>query len=153
LKLGGPDQDWPGRPGETLAPARLCYPLSVRSAKEVAQDNAMGITSSVSDDLLAQMAQVIVREVEPERIILFGSHARGEARPDSDVDLLVEREGFGKQRSRRREASLLWRALAHFPVPKDILVYSQAEAVAWKDSPGHIVGRALQEGRVLYERR
>ena len=41
----------------------------------------MVITSSVSDDLLAQMAQVIVREVEPERIILFGSHARGEARP------------------------------------------------------------------------
>jgi len=118
------------------------------------QENAMAITPSVSDDLLAQMAQVIVREVKPERIILFGSHARGEARPDSDVDLLViEREDFGKQRSRRREASLLWRALARFPVPKDIVVYSQAEAAAWKDSPGHLVARALREGRVLYERR
>ena len=114
----------------------------------------MVLTSSVSDDLLAQMAQVIVREVEPERIILFGSHARGEARPGSDVDLLViEREDFGKQRSRRREASLLWRALARFPVSKDIVVYSQAEAAAWKDSPGHLVARALREGRVLYERR
>ena len=114
----------------------------------------MAITSSVSDDLLAQMAQVIVREVGPERIILFGSHARGEARPGSDVDLLViEREDFGKQRSRRREASLLWRALARFPVPKDIVVYSQAEAAAWKDSPGHLVAQALREGRVLYERR
>ena len=59
----------------------------------------MATTADVSDDLLSQMAQVIVQEVEPERIILFGSHARGEARPDSDVDLLViEREGFGKQR-------------------------------------------------------
>jgi predicted nucleotidyltransferase len=81
----------------------------------------MATTAAVSDDLLLQMAQVIVQEVEPERIILFGSHARGEARPDSDVDLLViEQEGFGKQRSRRREAALLWRALAHFPVPKEI---------------------------------
>ena len=114
----------------------------------------MATTADVSDDLLLQMAQVIVQEVEPERIILFGSHARGEARPGSDVDLLVvEREGFGKQRSRRREAALLWRALAHFPVPKDILVYSQKEAAAWKDSPGHLVARALREGRVLYERR
>ncbi|HEX6900443.1 MAG TPA: nucleotidyltransferase domain-containing protein [Thermoanaerobaculia bacterium] len=121
----------------------------MRSTKEDAPE----ITSSVSEDLLTEMAQVIVREVKPERIILFGSHARGEARPDSDVDLLViEREDFGKQRSRRREASLLWRALARFPVPKDIMVYSQAEADAWQDSPGHIVAQALREGRVLYER-
>jgi predicted nucleotidyltransferase len=88
-------------------------------------------TPDVSDELLRQMARVIVREVEPERIVLFGSHARGDARPDSDVDLLViEREPFGEGRSRRREAALLWRALARFPVPKDIVVYSQAEAAA-----------------------
>ncbi|HEV7505556.1 MAG TPA: nucleotidyltransferase domain-containing protein [Thermoanaerobaculia bacterium] len=113
----------------------------------------MPTLAEVSDDLLSQMAQVIVQEVKPERIILFGSHARGEARPDSDIDLLViEREGFGKQRSRRREAALLWRALAHFPVPKDILVYSQKEAAAWKDSPSHFLAQALREGKVLYER-
>jgi predicted nucleotidyltransferase len=117
------------------------------------QEEAMGTAADVSDDLLSQMAQVIVQEVEPERIILFGSHARGDARAGSDVDLLViEREGFGKQRSRRREAALLWRALARFPVPKDILVYSQEEAAAWKDSTGHLLARALREGRVLYER-
>jgi len=113
----------------------------------------MATTDDTSDDLLQQMARVIVREVEPERIILFGSHARGEARPDSDVDLLViEREPFGKLRSRRREAALLWRALARFPVSKDILVYSQEEAAARKDSPSHLVAEALREGRVLYER-
>ena len=113
----------------------------------------MATTADVTDDMLQQMARVIVHEVEPERIILFGSHARGEARPGSDVDLLViEQEPFGKLRSRRREAALLWRALARFPVPKDIVVYSQEEAAAWKDSPGHIVAQALREGRVLYER-
>lgn len=114
---------------------------------------AQGAAVDVSDDLLSQMAQVIVQEVEPERIILFGSHARGDAQAGSDVDLLViEREGFGKQRSRRHEAALLWRALARFPVPKDILVYSQEEADAWKDSTGHLLSQALREGRVLYER-
>ncbi len=113
----------------------------------------MASTADVSAELLQQMAQVIVREVEPERIVLFGSHARGEALPDSDVDLLViEREPFGKLRSRRRQAALLWRALARFPVPKDIVLYSQDEAASWKDSPGHLVARALREGRVLYER-
>ena len=113
----------------------------------------MATTTQVSDDMLQQMARVIVHEVEPERIILFGSHARGEARPGSDVDLLViEQEPFGKLRSRRREAALLWRALARFPVPKDILVYSRQEAAEWNDSPSHIVAQALREGRVLYER-
>ncbi|MCP3958455.1 MAG: nucleotidyltransferase domain-containing protein [bacterium] len=113
----------------------------------------MATTADLSEDMLLQMARVIVREVEPERIVLFGSHARGSARPDSDVDLLViEQEPFGKLRSRRREAALLWRALARFPVPKDIIVYSQEEASEWSDSPSHIIAQALREGRVLYER-
>ncbi|HSS79271.1 MAG TPA: nucleotidyltransferase domain-containing protein [Thermoanaerobaculia bacterium] len=132
----------------------LCYPPPARSMNEArTEEDVMATTAEVSDDLLSKMAQIIVQEVEPERIILFGSHARGEARPDSDVDLLViEQEGFGKQRSRRREAALLWRALAHFPVSKDILVYSQKEAAAWRDSPGHFLARAMREGKVLYER-
>jgi uncharacterized protein len=114
----------------------------------------MATTADVSNDMLRQMTRVIVDEVEPERIILFGSHARGDAGPDSDVDLLViEQEPFGKMRSRRREAALLWRVLARFPVSKDILVYSQKEAAEWKGSPGHVVAQALREGRVLYERR
>lgn len=113
----------------------------------------MATAANVSEDLLAQMARVIVQEVGPERIVLFGSHARGDARADSDIDLLViEREGFGRQRSRRREAALLWRALAHFPVPKDIVVYSQDEVDAWKNLLGHLMAEALREGRVLYER-
>lgn len=64
---------------------------------------------------------------------------------------MIEREGFGKERSRRREAALLWRALARFPVPKDILVYSEEEAAHWKKYPGHLLAQALSEGRVLYE--
>ena len=70
------------------------------------------IHSSNEEILLHQMVETIVREVAPEAIILFGSRARGDARPDSDVDLLVvETEPFSPQRSRRKEAARLYMAL------------------------------------------
>lgn len=113
----------------------------------------MSLTYTCNEHVLQEMVNVIIAEVDPEQIILFGSRARGEARPDSDVDLLIiEREPFGKKRSRRKEAVRLWRALAHFRIPKDILVYSHEEVEKWKGSINHAVARALREGRVLFGR-
>lgn len=107
---------------------------------------------NISDNMIDRMAQRIVQEVHPQRILLFGSWARGEGNPDSDIDLLVvEREPFGPNRSRRQEAARIWRCLSEFRVPKDILVYSVGELSHWKDSSNHVVGRALKEGKVLYE--
>ena len=107
----------------------------------------------VTDELLDAMVRAIVNEVDPERVILFGSRARGEARRESDVDLIViEAEPFGAARSRRREAARLYRATAHFPVPADILVFSRDEADYWRDSLNHVLAHALREGRVLHER-
>ena len=109
--------------------------------------------TQVDDALLARMVQVIVDEVDPEQVILFGSHARGDAGADSDVDMLVvEAEPFGPGRDRRTEATRLWRALARFRVPKDILVYSRDEVDYWRDSLNNVLARALREGKVLYER-
>ena len=105
------------------------------------------------DAMLREMVEVIVREADPETIILFGSRARGEARPDSDVDLLVvEKAPFSARRSRRKEIYRLTTALRHRPVPKDILVYSRDEFEYWQDSLNHVVGRANREGLVLHER-
>ena len=107
----------------------------------------------VTDALLDQMVQAIVAEVDPEQVILFGSRARGDAREDSDVDLVVvEAEPFGKTRSRRLEAVRLWKSLSGFIVPKDILVYSRDDVEYWRDSLNHVLARALREGKVLYER-
>lgn len=101
--------------------------------------------------LLQQMVQTIINEVAPETIILFGSRARGDARSDSDVDLLVvETEPFSPQRSRRKEAARLYMALRNLGVSKDILLYSREEFERWKDSLNHVVGRAHREGRVLH---
>jgi len=106
----------------------------------------------VSDEVIGKMASEIARAVDPARIVLFGSWARGQANPGSDVDfLVVEREPFGPERSRRREATRIWRCLAPFRVPTDILVYSLGEIAHWKDSTHHVIARALREGRTLYE--
>jgi predicted nucleotidyltransferase len=102
---------------------------------------------------LRQMVEVIVREGSPEAIILFGSRARGDARAGSDVDLLViEKEAFSPQRSRRREVARLQMALRGLPFAKDILFYSREEFERWRHSPNHLAGRAEREGRVLHGR-
>jgi predicted nucleotidyltransferase len=107
---------------------------------------------SVSEEVIDQMARRIARAVEPQRIVLFGSWARGTANEHSDVDfLIVEREPFGAQRSRRQEAARIWRYLSDFRIATDILVYSADEVAQWQDSSHHVIAQALREGRVLYE--
>lgn len=99
------------------------------------------------------LVQGIVSEVSPRMVVLFGSRARGEGRPDSDVDLLVVEDApFGPARSRRREAARLYRRLAGSGVAKEILVVSRDEVERWRDSVNHVIARALREGKVMYER-
>lgn len=100
------------------------------------------------------MVDIIVDEVKPERILLFGSRARGDARPDSDVDLLiVESAPFTPQRSRTEESAKLYRRLAGFGLAKDLLLYSRSEVAKYSASRNHVVARALKEGVLLYEQR
>ena len=108
---------------------------------------------SNEDSLIREMVDTIVREADPDTVILFGSRAHGNARADSDVDLLiVEREPFSPQRSRRQETARLYLALRKLAIPKDLLLYSRDEFERLKDSAHHIVGRAQREGRVMHER-
>ena len=107
----------------------------------------------VTDELIAEMVKTLVDEADPEQVILFGSRGRGDARHDSDVDLIViEAEPFGAGRNRVKEMARLYRAVADFTVPTDILVYSQADVEYWRDSLNHVLARALRDGTVVYER-
>ena len=107
----------------------------------------------VTDEVLADMVQTVVREVDPERIYLFGSRARGEARQDSDVDLLIiVREAFGPEHSRFQEINRVYRALSSFRIPNDVLLYSSDEFARWSQSLNHVVGRCSREGKLLYAR-
>ena len=150
--------DAPGRSGAKQRPEREARSACVRSgaaihmSTSVTQQNR-GSAVPVDATLLGQMVRAIVDDVDPDRIILFGSHARREARPDSDVDLIVvEREPFGPDRSRFVEMNRLYDTLSHFFVPKDILVFSSEEVERWRDSINHVLARSLREGVVLYVR-
>jgi len=98
---------------------------------------------------IQQMVELIVAQFQPEKIILFGSHARGDGTPDSDVDLLIVMPVEGSKRAKQLEI----RAAVHdVRVPKDILV-SRPEEFQWrKDIVGTIERPAVREGKVLYAR-
>ena len=106
-----------------------------------------------TEQAIERMVDSIVREVDPQRVVLFGSYARGEAGADSDIDfLIVQDHPFEPGWGRRQQMAQLWRLLARFPVSQDILIYTPDEVERWRDTQNHIVARAPREGRVLYER-
>ncbi len=89
----------------------------------------------------------ILTVTRPERIVLFGSWARGEATPDSDLDLLVVMPFHGS----RVEATLpLLRTLANLPASKDVIVLTPQEWEASRHLPGTVAYPADQEGIVLH---
>ena len=100
-------------------------------------------------ELLNEITRRIRATTTPERIILFGSHAREEAGPDSDLDILVIVRDVTHT---RQESTRIRRALRGLLVPIDIIVATPDQVERYRDSPGLIYGPALREGRVLYER-
>ncbi|MEO7913152.1 MAG: nucleotidyltransferase domain-containing protein [Roseiflexaceae bacterium] len=100
-------------------------------------------------DLLAEITRRIREVSDPEQIILFGSRARGDSRPDSDVDLLIIKDNID---STRAEAGRIYRALSHMSLPIDVIVVRPAYVELYKDIIGTIVRPALREGKVLYAR-
>ena len=86
---------------------------------------------------------------QPERVLLFGSVARGVDGADSDIDLLVVLPEV--ERSRRHELTVKLARAITAPVPVDLLVTDPAEIAERGDLPG-ILRVALREGRVVYDR-
>jgi predicted nucleotidyltransferase len=95
------------------------------------------------------MVRRIVRRFKPEKVILFGSHARGAAGPDSDVDLLVVMPVRGSTLQKAVEVGV---ELSGFRVPKDIVVVRPEDFDWRKDTVGTIEYPAWKEGRLLYAR-
>ncbi len=98
-------------------------------------------------DLLAEVVRRVVEAASPDRIILFGSAARGEAGPHSDVDLLVVKAGVTH---RRRLAQRIYSRLLGLEVPVDVLVVTPDDIETFRDKVGTIIGPALREGREIY---
>lgn len=115
-----------------------------RQAREGPQDDA-----GLSTSLLTEIVRRILAVSDPEQIILFGSYARGEPGPDSDLDLLVIESGVDAP---RRESVRLRRALRGLLVPIDVIVATPEHIHRHRDTLGLIYGPAIREGKVLYER-
>ncbi|PRR71967.1 hypothetical protein MHFGQ_16500 [Moorella humiferrea] len=105
---------------------------------------------TIMDEKLVQsMVKRIQEKFNPEKIIVFGSWARGETGPDSDVDILVVMDCAREQKRQMQVA--IRKELRDFKVPKDIIVANPADISRHKDSWWTVYHPALKEGVVLYE--
>jgi len=103
----------------------------------------------MNQELLADIVRRIVETAQPEKIILFGSRARDDARPESDFDVLVIKES---DEPRYRRSVPLYVALADLPAEVEIMVYTPEEVEEWSQVAQAFVTTAVREGTTIYER-
>ncbi len=97
-------------------------------------------------DAIREMVRRIVAKAHPERIILFGSAARGKTDARSDIDLLIIKSNV----HRRRLAMDLYEELADMGLPVDLVVATPEDVERYGHSPGLVLEPALREGKVIY---
>jgi predicted nucleotidyltransferase len=99
--------------------------------------------------LLEHITRTIVERFHPRRVVLFGSHARGDAQPDSDLDLFVEMETQARPPERSVEISSVFGLR---PWSLDVVVYTPQEVQRLRKVHGTLLSVIEAEGKVLYER-
>lgn len=98
---------------------------------------------------IQHMAMLLAEGLSPQRIVLFGSYARGDARFDSDVDfLLIMINGT----HRRQTTIKAYQILGSQGIAKDIVVVTEDDVEKFGSMQGSILVPALTEGKVMYER-
>jgi len=103
--------------------------------------------SSPGQQILDDLVRRIVESVQPRRVVLFGSAARGELQPNSDLDVLVVMpDGV----HRRRTAQIIYRSLSGLGVAKDVVVVTESDVREHGDNPSLVLCPALQHGKELY---
>jgi len=108
----------------------------------------MNNTARISEQTIQEAVRRLVEVGRPQRIILFGSYARGDARHQSDLDFLVIQQ---EVKSWRKETVRLQDALRSMRIPVDVLLASEATFRKWADTPGTVIYRARKEGQLRYE--
>ena len=100
----------------------------------------------IDEATIAKAADLLRNAAPRARVILFGSHARGQAGPDSDLDFLVVEPTL---KARRDEMVRLRDVLRPLQMPADVLVTSEHTFQQWADKPGTVFYEASREGRVF----
>lgn len=100
------------------------------------------------DKIIAEIVRRVVEVAEPDRIILFGSAARGEMGPDSDLDFLVVKSGVY---DRARLEGDLYVAMSGVGLAADFVLVTPQQVEQYKDSKSLIIYPALNEGVEVYD--
>ena len=103
----------------------------------------------VTDEILQEVDRRILAVGSPLKIVLFGSRARGDAHPDSDLDLLIIEES---DLPRYKRAARYLHALVGLFPEKDVVVWTPAEIEEWAQVPNAFITEVVREGKVLYAR-
>lgn len=115
------------------------------------QRDVAGGLSAADDGRLAEAVRRLVETLEPERIYLFGSHARGDWGDDSDYDFMVIVASSDLTPIRRSQVA--HRALHGLGIPKDVLVWTRAEFERYLPVVASLPATIVREGRLLYAAR
>jgi predicted nucleotidyltransferase len=114
---------------------------------EVGQPLAAVTTKSVSEEALEEIIRRVVEVAQPERIILFGSAARGDMGPNSDVDLLVVKRG---KFDHRRLTGDIYLSLHGVGQAVDVVVVTPQQVERHRNTHWLVIAPALREGREVY---
>lgn len=106
-------------------------------------------TGTLDPAVLEEIVRRIVEVAAPERIILFGSAARGEMGPDSDVDLLVI-VGAAANENTRAVTRAIYGRLLGITLPVDVVVARQETITQYQSAPALIYLAALHQGQTVY---
>ena len=104
----------------------------------------------ISQEKIEEAVQRIKINVDPDKIILFGSYATGNPTEDSDIDLLIIKDMKLPRYKRVKEVK---KHLRGIKVPIDLLVYTSKEFDEWKDTEASFISQINKTGTVLYERK
>ena len=126
--------------------------VSPMATANVAFPNTVQLTEPwlVTEQKVRAAVERIVSSARPQKVIVFGSYARGQAKPGSDLDVLVIVDDT--LANCRAESVKLRRALRGISMPMDIIVTRRGDMERLRHSPGLLYETALSEGRVMYER-
>lgn len=99
------------------------------------------------NEILTETIKRIKSVIQPTKIILFGSAARGEMHENSDIDLLIVTPSGTH---RRKTAQKIYRNMIGVGFAADIVVVTEDDVERYKGNPGLIIHQALEDGRVIY---